>query len=472
VKSEIHTTHIIYYPIFAKTNSVKRLLLILFFLSNIFNVSSQKLWTLRECLEYASTNNIQVKQSELQVKIAKNNKLQSMLDFLPGASINSSYNFNFGNSIDPTTFSFINDNSQSLRLGLNTDLTLFNGLQKINALNRNKSESEAAIFDAQNALNNTALQITNFFLQALLNKELKVVSEKQIEISSEQLNRAKSQVKAGALAEATLYEFEAQLARDNANAIQAKYNELFSLIQLKLALQLPDETPFDISPPPTQEFYTSNISNTSPTSIYQTALYNQPFIKSAQARISSAIYSKKIAQGTFSPNISFSFNLSDNYFNKATRIVTISPLVREPISLKDQLDQNLTKVVGFNLTMPILTGWARMNNIANSKVQIQLRELDLESQKNRLRQDIQQAYNNVVSSFETLSANEKAANSSKKSFEAFQKRYGAGLANIFELQQSQVNLFRAQSQLLQSKYTFLLNQKILDFYEGKPITLD
>jgi outer membrane protein len=46
-----------------------------------------------------------------------------------------------------------------------------------------------------------------------------------------------------------------------------------------------------------------------------------------------------------------------------------------------------------------------------------------------------------------------------------------GLANTFELQQARTNLLRAESQLIQAKYSYVLDLKILDFYQGKPISL-
>jgi len=426
---------------------------------------AQSEWTLKSCLEHAASNNIQIKQAEIQAKIAKNNVLQSILNFGPSANLNSGYNFNFGNSIDPTTFTFVRENSQSLTLSFNSNLTLFNGLQKINTYNRNKAELEAAKYDAENTLNNTALQITNLYLQTLLNEELREVAKKQMDISENQLSRAKTQAKAGTLAEASLHEFEAQLARDNASFTQAKYNALYSLLQLKLSLQLPDTTSFEIKAPELSK--TAMLTNTTSQTVFNTALYNQPSIKSAQARIASARFTRKIALGAFSPTLSFVFNMSDNYFNKAVNFVT-----REPITLATQFKNNFSKVAGFSFSLPIFTGGSRLVNTQNTKLQEQSRMLELDNQKNQLRQTIEQAYNNVKASFETLLANEKAKVAARRSFESYEKRYEVGLANTFELQQSSTNLFRAESQYLQAKYTYLLNQKVLEFYEGKPLSLE
>jgi outer membrane protein len=199
---------------------------------------AQKKWTLQSCIEYAVQNNVQIKQAELYEKIAANNTLQSGLNLLPTINSGANYNFSFGNSIDPTTYSYVNSNSQSLTTNLNASLTLINGFQKVNTIYRNKAEQEASKFDKENTVNNTVLQLTNYFLQIFLNKELLKTTEKQIDISDAQLTRAKTQAKSGTLAESGLYEFEAQLARDKASMIQAKNNVAFAFaIKIGLATQ-------------------------------------------------------------------------------------------------------------------------------------------------------------------------------------------------------------------------------------------
>jgi len=450
---------------------VKQIFSFLLFISLTIGVSGQKSWTLRECLEHATTNNIQVKQAALMERMSKNNLNESMVNFLPTASAATNYNFTFGNSIDPTSFSFVNENSQSLTMNLSSNLTLFNGLQRVNNVLRNKAELEASANDKQNTINNTALQITNLFLQVLLNKELDMVAKKQVDISTEQLKRTKSQIQSGSLAETAIYEFEAQVARDFASQVQTSNNVSLSLLQLKNALQIEGEEEFEIVPPQSSVII-ENVANKNSEQIFRMAVSNQPSIRSAQARIASARFSKKLAWGSLSPSIGLNFNLSDNFFNKASRIVSLSPYQTEPISFRDQLNSNLTKVVGFNLTLPILQGGSRINNIANSKLQQQIRELDLSNQKNSLRQEVQQSYNNARASLENMLANEKVKSSAQKSYEVTEKRYNSGLANAFELDQSRLNYLRAESQYLQAKYTYLLNLKVLDFYQGVPITLE
>jgi outer membrane protein len=68
---------------------------------------SQSTFSLKQCIETAYTNNLQVKQSGLQMQTAEANYQQAKNNKLP--TVNGSYNFgiNNGRSIDPFTNAYI-----------------------------------------------------------------------------------------------------------------------------------------------------------------------------------------------------------------------------------------------------------------------------------------------------------------------------------------------------------------------------
>ena len=131
-------------------------LLAVFICSVSFAQQNETSWTLEQCLKWAAANNIQIKQAELSAKIAKNTYLQSKLNLLPTISGDGSYGFNFGNSINPTTYSFSQTNSQSASMGLSGNLPLFTGLQQIHNIGKSKADLEANKYDYENTINNTA----------------------------------------------------------------------------------------------------------------------------------------------------------------------------------------------------------------------------------------------------------------------------------------------------------------------------
>ena len=59
-----------------------------------------------------------------------------------------------------------------------------------------------------------------------------------------------------------------------------------------------------------------------------------------------------------------------------------------------------------------------------------------------------------------------------KSYEAFEKRFNAGMLGSYELQQSKNNLALAEAEMIKAKYTYVFRLKVLDFYQGKPLTLN
>jgi outer membrane protein len=424
-------------------------------------------WTLEDCLRYASQNNIAVRQADFNQQISKNTYIQSKINLLPTVSANAGYSFNFGYSINPTTYTYVKQNSQIFSPSGQANLTLFSGLQQLNTIKKDKYDLLAYNSDYLNSINTTALNVTNLFLQIVLNKELLKAAQKQVDISQSQLDVTKAKIKAGTLAETAVYDFEAQLARDQATLIGQRNSQDIALLALQIALQLPDQQSFDVIVPEINIGSVMTFDKLSPREIFQYAVQNQPSVKAAQARLMSALTSIKVARGTLSPTFSVSYNVRDNYFDKATTLFT-----NKPVSFKDQFNQNLSNGITFNASIPIFTGWQRMTSIANAKLTAKIQELNVESANNSLRKDVYQAYANAKGYAETYVANLKALESQRMAYETAKKRYDAGLAAAYELEQSRDNLARTESNAIQAKYNYIFSVKVLDFYQGKTITLN
>lgn len=453
-------------------------LLSLFVSSVLFSQTTEK-WSLERCIDYAIKNNIAVKQSEIAVSGAKNEALQSKLNLLPSIDANASYNFNFGNSLNPVSFSFIQSNSQSGSASIQGTLPLFTGLQQIYNIQRTKYELLASQFDFQAAQNNIALNVSSAFLQILLNKEVLAVMEKQKKLTQEQKNATESRVKAGSLPENMLFDVDAQLARDEANIINAKGLYDLSLLTLRQLLQLPASEVFEPEVPTLDVETLKGVGELTSSSIYTFAVDNQPTIKAADARIKSADASRKTAIGNFSPTIAGFTALSTGYFSRDQKAVKYDTIFGTPVPSEyasvpfgEQLGNNFRKVVGFQLSIPIFSKWQKVTNLNNARLQLKLRQLQAENTRNVLRQDIEQAYANARAATESYFANKKSYEAAQKSYAAVESRYKAGMSNSLEIQQAKNTLAVAESEMAKAKYTYVFRLKVLDFYQGKPITLN
>ena len=59
----------------------------------------------------------------------------------------------------------------------------------------------------------------------------------------------------------------------------------------------------------------------------------------------------------------------------------------------------------------------------------------------------------------------------EESFKYAGKRFDAGLINSVDYNTNKNNLRRAESELAKAKYEYIFKRKILDFFQGKEITL-
>lgn len=73
----------------------------------------------------------------------------------------------------------------------------------------------------------------------------------------------------------------------------------------------------------------------------------------------------------------------------------------------------------------------------------------------------QQQFRNATTSVESM----------RTSYDLVSEQFAVGLKDIVDLQTGKNNLIQAEQQMLQAKYTAVLNRALLLFYQGSPLTL-
>lgn len=473
--------------------SMKKFLFIPIVVLGFSMLHAQTEWTLQQCISYAFENNISVKQADISRRIAQNNLLQSKLNLLPTVSGDASVNFNFGNSINPTTYEFTQTATNSNSYSLNANVLLFSGLQQYQNIKMNEYNVKAADENKLNTQNNVALTIAQYYLQILQNKELLEVAKNQLLVSKQQYERTKAQIAGGTAPAGNIYQSEAQIAGDELRIVNAQNALDLSKLLMKLILQLDPEQVFDVVTPTISnniaydEFYDAN-------RIYQIAVNQQPVIKSATWRLKSAERTLFMSKGAFSPTLSAFATLRTNYFSQQKtyttgtnlnfntigftettleRVLQPSPeVIVSKTPYTNQLKQNLAEGIGLSLNVPIFSRWSRVTNMNNNKLQVLNASLNLDAAQNQLKQDIYQAYANYVSSKKTYDAQQKNVSSLEKTYEFSRDRFGVGALSQIDLNIVQNNLLAARSELTRSKYDLLFKIKILEFYQGKILQLN
>ncbi len=469
-----------------------------------------KKWTLQECIERAKDKNLDIEDSRLNLENSIYSLDQNNWSQLPSVNAGAGYGLNWGRSIDPTTNQFRTERINSLGLNANANLNVWNGHQTRNSIKQSKVDILANEFDLQTQENNIALAVANSFLTVVLNKEILQNNQYQLTIAQEQFQRTSVLVEAGSLPISNKLDLESQVATAELNIINAENNLALSTLNLKQLLLIPASEPFDVAIPEVPDPGEALLKD-SPETIYDVATGHLPDLRSADYRSESAVIGEKIAKGGYYPSLGLNAGLRTNYSSAAdrerfvqdgsTQIINNNPIgfltesdgspgtqvyssvtggfttnsqteidgftIENSYPVGNQLTDNISQNVSLNLSIPIFNSMQTRINVQRSKIAYERAEINKQRVENRVRNDIEQAYNRAVSSSKTFQAREKQVLALRESFRVTEQRYNLGVVNSTDYQVAVNNLNAAETDLVRAKYDYIFSLKVLDFYQGK-----
>lgn len=451
-------------------------------------------WTLEQCINYAWSHNIQVKQAELSKRIAGNNYTTSKATLLPSVNGFASHTYNYGRTIDPFTNTFATREVLSDDFYLSANFTIFGGLQAINTERQNQAAYEASGYDLQANKNTLALNIASGYLQVLLDQELLQEAKDQHDVTTQQVEKTKKLVDAGSLAKGNLFDVQAQEANDEVNMVNSENQLDLAMLGLAQLLDIDSVQLFKIARP--EISIPDNPTMHSTDLIYSEALTNQPDIHSAQLKWQSAEKARQAVAGGLYPKLTFVATMGTGYSGSdeeitnatvqgyevvgfaSTTTATPVPLFipnevysSRVIPFNTQLNQNFNKSLGFRLSIPIFNGLQSNMAFKNAKLNELNAYYNFQTADLNLRKNVQQAYADALGSLNKYHATQKSVASFTEAYNYTRARYDAGAATALDYNTSKTNLAKAESDMLQAKYTYVFKLKVLDYYEGKPLKL-
>ncbi|MGC8865748.1 MAG: TolC family protein [Bacteroidales bacterium] len=475
---------------------VKSLSIIVFtsFLGTLLQAQEKKAWTLEECINYARSRNINVKKQLLSVELQKDQLTQSKLSTLPTLNGNASHVYNWGQTIDPFTNQFATERVRSNNFYVSTQLTLFNGFQKLNTIRRNQLALQISELEVERMMNDISLNVVTFYLQGLYAMEVLKNAENQLELVRQQRDRIALLVEAGQLARGELLNMDAQVASAELQAVEARNSLDLALLQLAQLIDLDDPRGFTIEAPdltiPTNDFALPQAEE-----VISYASAHQPEILAADMRTRQSEKDYQIARGGMSPVLSLGGSWGTGYSGAAREIDPNIPptLITYPIGItqnsmdtvigistkytyrikpfSDQLKANENKSFGLYLSIPIFNGYRIRNAIQQARIARESANLDLQLAQNNLRKLITQAHADAQAALKKYHAARRKMEAQEESYLYASEKYAVGMLTAVEYNQNKEDLNRARSELLQAKYDFIFKTRILDFYQGKPIII-
>lgn len=459
---------------------------------------SVKIWTLKECVDYALANNLDVQRSQYNVENTEIDHDLAKMAMLPNLNASISNGYNWGRTINPGDNEFTTEQVTSLNPGASSSVTLFNGFRLQNTVKQTSRSYMASEQDLLKAKNDVILNVVNLYINVIFNQELLENAKFQLASSQRQLERTQKQVAAGALPKSNELNLDAQVATNELNVINNENSLNLSILQLKQALQLTASTPMRVEIPEVN--VEDLVIEQSSEEIYDIARQAMPEVKSAELKVRSSFYALRAARGNLYPRLSLNGSIGSIY-SSANDVIRFVPnggseTIAVPVGYfesngsrnivyndetirtgsfvngygyRDQFKDRLSRSINITLSIPLFNGLQTRSNIRRSVIDQRMSEISAKQVDNTLRQNVETSYNDALAASKSYNSSVRQVQAREEAFRITQQRYENGAANYVEYQVAENDLFQSRSDLTRAKYNFLFRKKLLDFYQGKPL---
>ncbi|WDF81035.1 TolC family protein [Mucilaginibacter sp. KACC 22773] len=447
--------------------------------------------SIRQCVDIAIKNNLDVKKSELQMERLQVGYNQAKEYLLPAINGSVNHGINNGRNINPFTNSYV---TQSLTYGnysLNGSLTLFSGMQNLNNIKQTSLSYQAGKMDFQQAKDQVTINVITAYLLVLDNAELLGQVTNQLEVSKKQVERLDILEKEGAnKLPSDLYDLKGTLGDNQLNVVSAKNALEVSKLNLMQMLNIPYNRNLKLEPLTVQDV--SAKTDASSDQVYDAALQQLAYIKAAELRSKSAEKGVKVAQGALLPTLSLGAGIFTNYSSAAQSSTFIDSTTvntgafvngaggtkqavystqanynNHSIGYYDQFKNNYSTQVSLNLQIPILNYFQNRNKVKLAKINLEEAKFVESNSKIVLKQNVEQAYLNMTSAYERYTVLSDQVKAYTESFRIAEIRFNNGVLTSYDFVLAKNNLDRSKINMINARYDCFIYNKILDYYQGK-----
>lgn len=428
-------------------------------------------WSLKECIDYSLEHNIELQMEQLSLEESEVNVKNARAALFPSLSFSTSQNGRYKPYFDNSgSNAFVtsdgsggsrvsasqNHFSYSGSYGINAGVTIFNGGRNINNIKQQKLSRNIARLSVKERENMLKEQIAKLFVQILYSTDAIEVSKATLAAAKENLKQGQEKFELGKIARSEVVQLQAQVDNAEYQLVNSRAQLAEFKLQLKQLLEITDGSEFAIETPETSDALALT-PVASVNEAYNAAVTRRPEIESSRLSAESSELAVKIAKAGYYPTISLNAGAgtsnSDNTGN----------------GFGHQMKHNLNCSMGVTLSVPIYDNRNTKSNIQKAKIQQTTSRLQELNAQKELYSTIESLWNDANSAQKRFIAAKSNVESAQESYNYVNEQFNVGLKNATELLTERSNLLSAQQELLQAKYTAILNVQLLKFYMGEDI---
>ena len=418
------------------------------------SIHAQNKWTLDECINYAMENNLTLKLSKLKQRSAQEDVMQSKAALFPTLSANT----NQGVGYSPFDNTAADKAYYNGSYGVNAQWTVWNGGQNTNTIKQNKLTEEQAGLSTDVTANSLQEQITKLYVQILYMSEAIEVNRQSLETSKKNEERGQQMVEVGKMSKADLAQLTAQRASSEYSIVESETQLAKYKLQLKQALDLDAGTAFDVAIPSTSD-QQALAEIPSLVSVFDAAMAQRPEIKNALLGIESSNLQMKIAKAGALPTVTVNGGLGTSTNSMSS------------LAWGTQMKNNFDLTASVAINVPIFDARRTKTSVNKARIAQEQAQLNFEDEEHALYCTIEELWLDAINNQQKFRSALATVESEQESYNLLSEQFNLGLKNIVELLTGKDKLLTAQQNKLQSKYTTILSQQLLKFYQNGTIKI-
>ena len=395
-------------------------------------------YNLAECIAIALENKKTLKSAELDVRFAEKEVFASYSGLLPTMSFGTNIGKTYYPERKMVTIDFedigldtsTSNSSKSMSTGLSLNQTLYDGGRSINTVRQAKTNLEISKLNQRQTRIQVIQNVTRSYFGLLQTQELFEVSEKNVNLSEQQVDLVQKQFDVGAVRKTDLLKAEVAKGQARVELLNRKTALENARRQLFNEMGMQD---FGQSISATAGEWT-DVQIPSSANALKFLKTKNPSLLIQKSRIDIGELQVKIAKGMRLPTLGATMNYSAN-------AGTGEALIE---SAKDDW------VMGVNLSlnMPLYSGNRLSSSQQQAKLSYEKSENDYITYLNDLRVQVELLRESLENYSEIIPINQSVVVAAEEDLKLVQERYSLGSATILEVLDAQVSLIRSNSTLI------------------------
>src|SRR2546423_1408591 len=405
--------------------------------------------SLEEAVAMAQQNSPQAIAAEGTERTSKAARTSAVGAILPSASISAGHIVQMGGGQTR-----LNQNGEQVTvatqptntLGLNLNMTLFDGGQRLYALRTAKAGITAAEANRVAVKYNVALQVKQQYYAVLAAIESADAARLQMAQAQEQFKSSAIRVRAGVATRSDSLRGVIQVGNAQLALITAQSNKEAADAALTRIVGSP--VPVTADPASAQE----NMAALPDSAELAALALHGPAVQQAQASVDAAEEARKASKATYLPS------LSANYSRNGSST--------DAFGLGDR-PYNYNGRLSFSLSYPVFNNFQREEQVVRAKVaetnaQVALRDAQLGAQES-----LTQNIGALRSASQRVAVQVASVAAAQEDVRVQQQRYNIGASTLLDLITSQAALATAEQALIQARYDYRIARAQLEALIGR-----